>query len=173
MAGFLLQEIIKSRGPMLATWIQFWDHWSTTLLTGTVSPGQASRCLSNSRCSQVVGIAAGSSEFSKARKACLLLSRLSRHSSPSFSLKYLSFSKSIIRNFLKKFEIQIFSRTDKSIQCSGSRDDPRLRSISIWNLNMVWIHKKKFSCVGPGHWTEGDVIRKKVNCSRGVLIFDN
>ena len=52
MAGFLLQEIIKWRGPMLATWIQFWDHWSTTLLTGTVSPGQTSRCLSNSRWSK-------------------------------------------------------------------------------------------------------------------------
>ena len=32
-----------------------------------------------------VGIAEGSSEFSRARKACLLLSPLSRHSSPSFS----------------------------------------------------------------------------------------
>ena len=130
---------------MLATWIQFWDHWSTTLLTGTVSPGQASRCLSNSRWTIQVGIAEGSSEFSRARKACLLLSPLSRHSSPSFfPLKYLSFSKSIIRNFF--FILRSKSCIELTSQYSGS-DYPRLRSISLWNLNMVWIHKKKFSCV--------------------------
>ena len=42
MAGFLLQEIIKCEAPMLATCLQFEDHWSTTLLTGTrsaASPG--------------------------------------------------------------------------------------------------------------------------------------
>ena len=37
---------------MSGTWIQFEDHWSTTLLTGTVTAATTSRCLSNSRCSK-------------------------------------------------------------------------------------------------------------------------
>ena len=153
---------------MLATWIQFWDHWSTTLLTGTVSPGQASRCLSNSRWTIQVGIAEGSSEFSRARKACLLLSWLSRHSSPSFFLKYLPFfSGSISRNFFQNLRSKSFLELTSQYTVAATIPgwDQFLSEIWIWSESIK--RNSHVLCRGDsGLWSEeSDVIRKKVNCS--------
>ena len=115
MAGFLLQEIINWRGPMLATWIQFWDHWSTTLLTGTVS---------QARLAGVYQIHADPT------RNCWRQFRVqqSKESLSSFVFALTPFVTNVfpqIPFFLKKhhsqflvfkFEIQIYSRTDKSIQ---------------------------------------------------------
>ena len=135
---------------------------------GNSKPGQGSRCLSNSRCSksELLKAVPRSAEQGKLVFFCLR-SHAIRHQVFFFSLKYLSFSKSIIRNFF--LNLRSISFIELTSQYSGS-DYPRFRSISIWNLNMVWIHKKKFSCVVwwglSGLWSEeSDVIRKKVNCS--------
>ena len=116
MAGFLLQEIINCRGPMLATWIQFWDHWSTTLLTGTVSPYKTSRCLSNSRCSksELLKAVPSSAEQGKLVFFCLRSHAIRHQVFFSPSNTFLSPKASFAIFF--EFEIHIFYRTDKSIQ---------------------------------------------------------
>ena len=167
MAGFLLQEIINSRGPMLATWIQFWDHWSTTLLTGTVSPARVAgvyqiHAAPSRNCWRQFRVQQSKESLSS------FVSALTPFVTKFFFLPQIPF-------FLQKHHSQFFlnlrsiSFIELTSQYSGS-DYPRFRSISIWNLNMVWIHKKKFSCVVwwglSGLWSEeSDVIRKKVNCS--------
>ena len=94
---------------------------------GNSKPGQTSRCLSNSRCSksELLPAVPSSAEQGKLVFFCLR-SHAIRHQ-VFFSLpKYLSFDKSIIRNFFE-FEIQIFSRTDKSILQSSGSERPRVQ----------------------------------------------
>ena len=166
MAGFLLQEIINWRGPMLATWIQFWDHWSTTLLTGTVSQARLAGVYQihadpTRNCWRQFRVQQSKESLSS------FVSALTPFVTKFFPPKYLSFSKSIIRNFFQKFEIQIFSRTDKSIQPTVASTVPDQFLIWIWSESI-----KRNSHVS---WTvdHGAMLSWRKLTVASVLIFDN
>ena len=116
MAGFLLQEIINSRGPMLATWIQFWDHWSTTLLTGTVSPARVAgvyqiHAAPSRNCWRQFRVQQSKESLSSFVSALTpFVTKFFFSPSNTFLSPKASFA------IFFEFEIHILYRTDKSIQ---------------------------------------------------------